>query len=271
MKLSDLLVSSGYIQLKKELAVMIGLEQAAILQTVINLSEIGNCGRPIEGERWIYNTYEQWQKDFFPFWSVITIKRAFIDLEKMGLLISRQLPGANRQKYYRPVAGYMDKVLDMPPRQDRRIVKGKQGASYQSDTMNVSARYAPITKNHAKNLPNKTPVPVASAPSEHGEVIKPPNAAPDPEARIPSLATNRRKSESDPQPPVRGTPFSRRRFTRAQYNEIVESLEFHGLDLDSLWERLVTKNFRDPKGEPIQSLRAYLMSLSETITNGLQK
>jgi uncharacterized phage protein (TIGR02220 family) len=41
----------------------------------------------IEGRRWTYDTYKEWQKQF-PFWSETTIKRSFLNLEKQGLLIS---------------------------------------------------------------------------------------------------------------------------------------------------------------------------------------
>lgn len=41
-----------------------------------------------EGHKWIYNTYEQWQKQF-PFWSKRTLERTITNLERMGLLLSR--------------------------------------------------------------------------------------------------------------------------------------------------------------------------------------
>ncbi|MFO6335653.1 replication protein, partial [Pseudomonas aeruginosa] len=38
-----------------------------------------------DGRRWIYNSSPEWQKHF-PFWSVMTIKRAVYSLEKQNLL-----------------------------------------------------------------------------------------------------------------------------------------------------------------------------------------
>jgi len=68
------------------LAMKIGLREAIILQQIHYwLTKKG--AHVIEGRRWIYNTYTEWQKQF-PFWSETTIKRSFLNLEKQGLLIS---------------------------------------------------------------------------------------------------------------------------------------------------------------------------------------
>jgi uncharacterized phage protein (TIGR02220 family) len=68
------------------LAIKIGLREAIILQQ-IHYWLTKNGAHVIEGRRWIYNTYTEWQKQF-PFWSETTIKRSFLNLEKQGLLIS---------------------------------------------------------------------------------------------------------------------------------------------------------------------------------------
>jgi uncharacterized phage protein (TIGR02220 family) len=68
------------------LAMKIGLREAIILQQIHYwLTKKG--AHVIEGRKWIYNTYQEWQKQF-PFWSETTIKRSFLKLEKQGLLIS---------------------------------------------------------------------------------------------------------------------------------------------------------------------------------------
>ncbi|MDP4107129.1 MAG: conserved phage C-terminal domain-containing protein [Bacillota bacterium] len=68
------------------LAMKIGLREAIILQQ-INYWLTKKGAHVIEGRKWIYNTYQEWQKQF-PFWSETTIKRSFLKLEKQGLLIS---------------------------------------------------------------------------------------------------------------------------------------------------------------------------------------
>jgi uncharacterized phage protein (TIGR02220 family) len=68
------------------LAMKIGLREAIILQQIYYWLTKKDA-HVIEGRRWTYNTYKEWQKQF-PFWSETTIKRSFLNLEKQGLLIS---------------------------------------------------------------------------------------------------------------------------------------------------------------------------------------
>jgi uncharacterized phage protein (TIGR02220 family) len=67
------------------LAARLGLNEAMILQQIHYWVSISN--HLIEGRKWIFNTYKDWQKQF-PFWSESTIKRTFHSLEKQGCLIS---------------------------------------------------------------------------------------------------------------------------------------------------------------------------------------
>jgi hypothetical protein len=72
------------------LACEIGVNEAIVLQQVDYWLK-GNKKRKQNfrnGYYWTYNTYEKWQEENFPFWSVSTVKRTFQNLEKMGLLIS---------------------------------------------------------------------------------------------------------------------------------------------------------------------------------------
>ena len=56
-----------------------------------------------EGYRWIYNTYDEWKENHFPFWSVKTVQRVWEHLETMKLVITKQLYQAqgNMKKFYR--------------------------------------------------------------------------------------------------------------------------------------------------------------------------
>lgn len=58
-------------------------------------------GEVIDGRKWCYNTYAQWRKKF-PFWSERTIQRAFLNLEKKNIVITRQFDAHDwdRKKYY---------------------------------------------------------------------------------------------------------------------------------------------------------------------------
>ena len=68
-----------------KLAVKVGLNEAIILQQVNYW--IVQCGKERDGREWVFNTYPDWQKQF-PFFSLSTIKRTILSLEKMGLLIT---------------------------------------------------------------------------------------------------------------------------------------------------------------------------------------
>lgn len=73
------------------LAVLIGLNEAIVLQQVhywINTFRKANKTEHIkDNEWWVYNTYDQWQKDNFPWWSLHTVRRAFESLRSKGVLI----------------------------------------------------------------------------------------------------------------------------------------------------------------------------------------
>jgi uncharacterized phage protein (TIGR02220 family) len=55
----------------------------------------------IEGKKWIFNSYKDWQNQF-QFWSESTIKRAIHSLEKQGCLISGNWNSTkmNKTKWY---------------------------------------------------------------------------------------------------------------------------------------------------------------------------
>jgi len=82
------------------LAIAIGLNEAIVLQQFHYLGRIG--GRVINGENWVFDTYESLREKFFPFWSEKTIQRVVTTLEENGWLLSCQPEGVmSRRKYYR--------------------------------------------------------------------------------------------------------------------------------------------------------------------------
>lgn len=89
---------------RKELACMIGLNEAIVLNQVEywlrkNEEQEKNF---IDGRYWVFNTYKNWKETNFPFMSVETIKRTFTKLEKCGILISanyNKMP-IDRTKWY---------------------------------------------------------------------------------------------------------------------------------------------------------------------------
>ena len=105
MKKSHLLINEPPLLVPPSLAKEIGLNEAIVLQQVHYwLSNAKNEGRVDEdGNKWVYNTYAQWQEDNFPFWSADKVQRIFLSLEKQGVIISAQLDAKSRDmtKFYR--------------------------------------------------------------------------------------------------------------------------------------------------------------------------
>ena len=104
-----LLPGDQVIVVSTSLAFGFGLERAVILQQLHFLLGNKRNGKTINGSRWIYNTYKQWQEDHFSWMSLMTIRRRFCELEKMEAIESCQPERRfSRRKYYR----LSDKLLD---------------------------------------------------------------------------------------------------------------------------------------------------------------
>ncbi|MCP1176233.1 MULTISPECIES: DnaD domain-containing protein [Bacillus] len=82
--MSKLLLDDEPLVILPKLAAAIGLNEAIILQQLHYWLEKSKNVR--DGFRWVYNTYEEWQKQF-PFWSESTIKRTIKKLESQHLII----------------------------------------------------------------------------------------------------------------------------------------------------------------------------------------
>jgi hypothetical protein len=103
--MSRLLFDSRPLVIDPTLAKLIGLNEAIIVQQVHywleNKREAGK-EKKIDGFHWVYNTLEEWHKQF-PFWSSKTVQRTISKLENKGLLISgcfNKMP-TDRTKWYR--------------------------------------------------------------------------------------------------------------------------------------------------------------------------
>lgn len=81
---SKLLIDDYPIQVLPKLAKEVGLNEAIFLQQ-LHYWLSGKSAKYKDGKKWIYNTYEDWQKQF-PFWSVSTIKRTISSLESKKLI-----------------------------------------------------------------------------------------------------------------------------------------------------------------------------------------
>lgn len=102
---ANLLIDDQPLMLLPLLATAVGLNEAVILQQIhfwVKGAEKRRDERHrIDGHWWVWNDYEDWQRDNFPFWSTRTIQRTVLELENAGLLISVQPKGQDRTKWYR--------------------------------------------------------------------------------------------------------------------------------------------------------------------------
>ncbi len=101
MAMSKWLFDSHPIVVDRELAKAFGLNEAIVLQQ-LNYWLNGKSAKLINGRKWIYNSYKQWQKDNFPFWSLATVRRAIENCEKKGLIITGNFnkAGFDKTKWY---------------------------------------------------------------------------------------------------------------------------------------------------------------------------
>ena len=86
------------------LAVEIGLNESIVLQK-IHYWIVNNERNGInyhEGRYWSFNSIKKWRDDFFPWWSVDTVKRTFKSLENKELLIVGNFnkKGYDKTKWY---------------------------------------------------------------------------------------------------------------------------------------------------------------------------
>lgn len=97
--MSKLLMDEIPLMVQPKLAVKIGLNEAIFLQQLHYWLE--KATNIIDGKRWVYNTFNEWQKQF-PFWSVATIKRTISSLENKKLIIAANYNkmSIDRTKWY---------------------------------------------------------------------------------------------------------------------------------------------------------------------------
>ena len=87
-----------------KLATEIGCNEAIFLQQIhyfLQINEEADRNKK-EGKYWTYNSYTEWQKEVFPFWSTRTIGRVVRSLEEQGLLVTDNFnkAGFDKTKWY---------------------------------------------------------------------------------------------------------------------------------------------------------------------------
>jgi hypothetical protein len=92
--MGKMLIDEPPILLSPALATLFGINKAAILQQLFYLlqqtEERQNQHNFADGNYWVYNTYEEWRSQYFKWLSASTIKNIFNELEREGIIVSRQ-------------------------------------------------------------------------------------------------------------------------------------------------------------------------------------
>ena len=140
--MSNLLIDDYPILVLPTLATEIGLNESIVLQQMHYWLKKSNHN--YDGRHWIYNSFPEWQKHF-PFWSVMTIKRAVYSLEKQNLLY---VGNYNKAKF--------DKTKWYSINYEK--LEGMKRPSYQNDTTSVSKRNDGVYQNDTTNTRDYTEI-----------------------------------------------------------------------------------------------------------------
>ncbi|KGR76418.1 hypothetical protein [Ureibacillus manganicus] len=98
---NDLLYQHTFLQLSIELAFKLGLNESIVILKLLTLIEESSI--LLDGHYWVHKTYDEWQEQYFPFWSKKTVSRIFLKLEQEEIVIAelRRLHPYDKTKYYR--------------------------------------------------------------------------------------------------------------------------------------------------------------------------
>ncbi|MED3717323.1 DnaD domain protein [Geobacillus thermodenitrificans] len=148
--MSKLLLDEKPLVILPSLAKEIGLNEAIILQQFHYWLQESNNER--DGQRWIYNTYEDWQKQF-PFWSVTTIRRTIKKLENQGIIVSDNLNSMkiDKTKWYRIDYERLEEIVSKENDIWSVHVTKMTNRGGQNDHMDVVKMTTPITREYTEN------------------------------------------------------------------------------------------------------------------------
>lgn len=82
----NLLLDEAPLVIQPKLCCIVGLNEAIFLQQLHYW--LTKSSHQHDNRKWVFNTYEQWLKNNFPFWSRNTLRRTITSLEEAGLVIS---------------------------------------------------------------------------------------------------------------------------------------------------------------------------------------
>lgn len=102
---------------KKPRLDMSGLNKAIIINQINYWNDINEKTNNNfkDGYYWVYNTYETWVENDFPYWSVDTVKRAITALENIGIVVSANYNRMkiDKTKWYRIDYDRLQEIIDI--------------------------------------------------------------------------------------------------------------------------------------------------------------
>lgn len=106
------LYSKNPLVVDKDLATVIGLNEAIVLQQINYWLHVPG-GKNTDGKHWIKHTISEFLEKDFPFWSRSTVKRTISTCEKKGFLLERNLnnAGFDKSKWYSIDEAKLDEVM----------------------------------------------------------------------------------------------------------------------------------------------------------------
>ena len=129
--MSKLLIHEAPLQVLPTLAVKLGVNEAMVLQQLHYW--LNRSSKIINEKPWIYNTYQDWLKQF-PFWSHKTMQRILLSLEERGLVESanHNPKKSDKTKWYTINHTQLDKLergANASPQHDPNVTEGASVSS----------------------------------------------------------------------------------------------------------------------------------------------
>lgn len=143
-----------------DLAVATSLNEAVVLQQ-LNYWLHSKSAKVINNRRWIYNTYANWKKDNFPFWSTRTIRRTFNSLIKKKIVITGNFnrAGFDKTKWYSIDEDALNKLVDSACGQNGQSMRtkcpdgaGQNGHTYTRDYTENTTENTNMVKHSKESL-----------------------------------------------------------------------------------------------------------------------
>ena len=153
---SKWLYSKHPIVVDMELASKIGLNESIVAQQ-LNYWINTKSAKLINGKKWVYNTYQNWQRDSFPFWSEATIRRSFTKLEEMGIVETGNFnkAGFDKTKWYTINTEKLDKLMSRRAAQNEQTDCSKRADGAAQNEQTNTRDYTEITTDNNNNVLDK--------------------------------------------------------------------------------------------------------------------